>query len=125
MKSFDCVLDAYFQCWNNAFVSKDDEEIRQFMSENFVGYWAHSNLNQPDQYDYTYDINGVLKQYDNVEKSFKPASISVRKEGEEFLVIGTEKALINGITQLAKCMFVWRKENNEWKLLREYIELEK
>ena len=30
----------------------------------------------------------------------------------------------NGEPYSAQCMFVWRKENNEWKLLREYIELE-
>lgn len=125
MDNFDRVLEEYFKCWNTAFVSKNGEEIRHYMSKNFVGYWAHSNLDQPEQYDYSYDINGVLKQYDDAEKSFEPASISSRKEGEEFLVIGTETNLINGIPHLAKCMFVWRKENNDWRLLREYIELEK
>lgn len=119
------VLKDYFKCWNEAFVSKDGEKLKNYMSKNFRGYWAHSNLEQPDQYDYTYDINGVLQQYNHAEKSFKPASISMRKAGEEFVVIGTETALIDGKAYPASCMFVWRKEGDSWKLLREYIELEK
>ncbi|QED46572.1 nuclear transport factor 2 family protein [Cytobacillus dafuensis] len=125
MEHLDKVLDDYFQCWNEAFLSKNGDKLRNYMSKSFVGYWANSNLELPDQYDNTYDIEAVLKQYDNAEKSFEPVSISMRKDGEEFVVIGTETAVIDGKAYPAKCMFVWRREENEWKLLREYIELEK
>ncbi|KIL35038.1 hypothetical protein SD71_15350 [Cohnella kolymensis] len=125
MDNIQEVLEGYFKCWNEAFISKNGDEIRNFMSKNFVGYWAHSNIDKPEQYDYNYDINNVLKQYDDAEKSFEPVSITKRKDGEDFLVVGTETNKINNIPHTAKCMFVWRRESGEWKLLREYIELEK
>lgn len=125
MEHIKGVLKDYFKCWDKAFISKDGEKIKSYMSKDFKGYWAHSGLEEPDQYDYNYDLNGVLQQYDKAEKSFEPASISIRKNGEQFVVIGTETALINGEAFSATCMFVWRKEEDKWKLLREYIELEK
>lgn len=38
------------------------------MSTKFVGYWAHSNLDKPDEYGYNYDIDNALRQYGNAEK---------------------------------------------------------
>jgi hypothetical protein len=119
------ILNSYFRAWNEGFISKNGEGIREYMSEKFVGYWAHSNIDKPDSYFYDYDLNSVLRQMDNAEKSFEAVSITQRKNGEEFLVLGRETNLINGEPYTAQCMFVWRKENNQWKLLREYIELER
>ena len=125
MDSIQEVLNGYFKAWNDAFISKNGDGIRNYMSQHFVGYWAHSNLNKPDHYDFNYDIESALKQYDHAQKSFGPFSITERKDGEEFLVLGTETNVINDVPFPAKCMFVWRKESNGWKLVREYIELEK
>ncbi|NHM32071.1 nuclear transport factor 2 family protein [Neobacillus terrae] len=119
------VLNNYFKAWNDGFVTKNGEGIRNYMSESFVGYWAHSNLDKPDTYHYDYDLNSVLRQMDNAEKSFEGVSITERKNGNEILVLGRETNVINGAPYTAQCMFVWRKEGNEWKLLREYIELER
>lgn len=125
MDNIKKVLDGYFTAWNDCLVSKNGEQIRNYMSNSFVGYWAHSNIDQPDQYYYDYDLNSVLKEMDNANKSFEAVSITERRNGEEYLVLGRETNLINGEPYSAQCMFVWRKENNEWKLLREYIELER
>jgi hypothetical protein len=114
------ILNDYFRAWNDGFNSKKGERIREYMSEKFVGYWAHSNIDKPDPYFYNYDLDSVLRQMDNAEKSFEAVSIIERKNGNEFLVLGRETNLINGEPYTA-----WRKENNRWKLLREYIELER
>ncbi|MGM0844930.1 MAG: DUF4440 domain-containing protein [Bacillota bacterium] len=119
------ILNEYFQAWNKGFTSKNGDEIRNYMSKSFVGYWANSNIEKPDPYYYEYDLNSVLKQMDDAEKSFNDVSIIERKNGDEFLISGRETNLINGEPYTAQCMFVWRKEENEWKLLREYIELER
>ncbi|WP_233711651.1 DUF4440 domain-containing protein [Lederbergia citrisecunda] len=103
------VLDEYFEAWNKGFISKSGDEIRDFMSKQFVGYWAHSGVVQPDPYYYGYDLNGVLKQMDQAEKSFEAVSITERKNGEECLVLGKETNVINGVPYTAQCMFVWRK----------------
>lgn len=119
------VLNAYFKSWNESFISKNGDGIRSFMSKNFVGYWAHSNIDKPDPYYYNYDLNNVLKQMDNAEKSFKIISTTERKKGDEVIVLGREINVIGGEPYAAQCMFIWRKEENQWKLLREYIELER
>ncbi|MCJ8007044.1 nuclear transport factor 2 family protein [Lederbergia wuyishanensis] len=119
------VLVEYFKAWNKGFITKNGYEIRRFMSKQFVGFWAQSNIIQPDPYYHDYDLDGVLKQMDHAEKSFEAVSITERNNGEECLVLGKETNVISGLPYTAQCMFVWRKENNEWKLLREYIELER
>lgn len=119
------VLAAYFNAWNVGFASKNEDEIRSFMSEKFMGYWSHANLDEPMQYDYHYDLNSVLEQYVDAEKSFESISIQERNNGEEIVVFGRETNKINGQSHHAQCMLVWRKEEGRWKLLREYIELEK
>ena len=111
--------------WNEGFKSKNGDNIRNFMSESFVGYWAHSNIKQPDPYFYSYDLNTTLEQMNNAEKSFEIYSITERKNGNELIVFGRETNMISGEAFAAQCMFIWRKEDNQWKLLREYIELER
>ncbi|ANC77495.1 DUF4440 domain-containing protein [Fictibacillus phosphorivorans] len=125
MKAIQKVLTNYFQAWNKGFISKDGDHIKTFMSERFVGYWAHSEVTQPDPYFYDYDLNSVLKQMDHAEKTFEVRSLTERDEGREVIVVGKETNTINGKPFTAQCMFVWRKEKDEWKLLREYIELER
>ncbi|MFD1020879.1 nuclear transport factor 2 family protein [Thalassobacillus hwangdonensis] len=125
MLTIDNVLEEYFHAWNEGFTTKNGDGIRAHMSKEFVGYWAHSGIKEPDPYFYDYDLNSVLKQMDDAEKSFETASVSERKEGEEVLVLGKETNVIGGIPFTAQCMFVWRNEENGWKLIREYIELEK
>ncbi|WP_028784396.1 nuclear transport factor 2 family protein [Thalassobacillus devorans] len=125
MKKIEAVLKEYFQAWNDGFFSKNGEEIRTFMAKNFIGYWSHSGLDKPDQYSYDYDLDAVLQQYGDAQKSFESGSITARNNGKEYLVLGREINLINGDPYPAQCMFVWRKEGEEWKLVREYIELER
>lgn len=125
MNPFNSVLEQYFNAWNKAFKSREVNIIRSFMSKDFKGYWAHSGMIDPEQYSYDYDLQGVINQYEtDTTKSFETLSISERKDGEQVLVLGTEKSIINGRIHQAKCMFIWRLESNEWKLLKEYIELE-
>ncbi|WP_099353713.1 nuclear transport factor 2 family protein [Fredinandcohnia onubensis] len=119
------ILHSYFKAWNEGFISKNGDQIREYMSKSFVGYWAHSNIDQPDPYYYDYDLERSLRQMDHAEKNFNVFSITPRKNGNEYLVSGRETNVINGEPYTAQCMFVWRKEGNEWKLLREYIELER
>jgi len=119
------VIARYFKAWNQGFISKNGGGIREHMSKQFVGYWAHSSIDQPDPYYYDYDLDNVLTQMDHAEKSFEALSITERSKGNECLVIGKETNVISGVPYSAQCMFVWRKEDNEWKLLREYIELER
>jgi hypothetical protein len=119
------VLNGYFNAWNNGFISKNGDEIRSYMSKKFVGYWAHSNIDEPEPYYYEYDLTSVLRQMDNAKKSFDATSFTERKNGGEYLVLGRETNVINGVPYYAQCMFVWRKEDNQWKIGREYIELER
>jgi Domain of unknown function (DUF4440) len=119
------IMSEYFKAWNEGFKSKNGDKIRNFMSKNFVGYWAHSNIDQPEPYFYNYDLNSVLKQMNDAEKSFEPYSITERKIGSEKIILGRETNVISGKPFNAQCMFIWRKEENQWKLLREYIELER
>ncbi|WP_026691071.1 nuclear transport factor 2 family protein [Alteribacter aurantiacus] len=125
MENIQHAIDGYFTAWNEAFKSKDADLIRNYMSKEFIGYWAHSGLKEPDSYGYEYDLEAVLKQMGDAEKSFEPQSTTKRKNGQEYLVLGRETSLINGEEYSAQCMFVWRKENGDWRLIREYIELER
>ncbi|MGM0835382.1 MAG: DUF4440 domain-containing protein [Bacillota bacterium] len=125
MMSIEEVVDNYFRAWDKAFITKDSSEIKSFMSEKFVGYWAHSGLDKPEQYDYHFDLVSLLNQYKDATKNFVIGSISSRKKGQEYIVMGSEAAVISGAEYPAKCMFIWREENDEWKLIREYIELER
>ena len=76
METIQSVLDNYFASWNEGFISKNGDTIKQFMSSKFNGYWAHSNIDNPEVYGYDYDINSVLKQTDNAIKSFEIVSSS-------------------------------------------------
>ncbi|RXJ04526.1 nuclear transport factor 2 family protein [Anaerobacillus alkaliphilus] len=125
MEQIKQVLKEYFEAWNKGFISKDGEGIRAFMSESLVGHWAHSNLEKPDNYYYDYDLHSVLVQMDDAEKSFETLSITERKNGYEYVILGRETNVIKGEPFRAQCMFVWRKEDAGWKLVREYIELER
>ncbi len=125
LENIQDVLNRYFKAWNDGLISKNGNQIREFMSEKFVGYWSHSNLDKPDEYDYSYDLETVLRQYEKAEKNFEPFSITERNNGTEFVVLGRETNTINGEPYPAQCMFIWRKEQSDWKLLREYIELER
>ena len=125
MKNINVVLEDYFAAWNEGFSTKDGECIRHFMSKNFVGYWAHSGISEPTPYYFDYDLESVLKQMDNAHKSFELLTCQFRNNDNEIIVLGKETSVINGIHHAAQCMFIWRLEDSEWKLLREYIELEK
>ncbi len=125
MKTVEEVINKYFQAWNEGFISKNGDGIRSFMSQNFVGYWAHSEITQPEPYFYSYDLNSVLSQIDDAEKTFEIYSVVERNNGSQKVVMGRETNVIGGRPFTAQCMFIWRLEGSEWKLLREYIELEK
>jgi len=125
MDNIQEVLKKYFMSWNEGFRTKDEAGIKSYMSKDFVGYWSHSGIQEPDPYYYDYDLNSVLKQMDNAEKSFDVATISKRNNGKEALVLGRETNVINRKAYTAQSMLVWRNEEGGWKLLREYIELEK
>ena len=119
------VLEDYFHSWNEGFIHKNGEGIRWFMSKEFTGYWGHSGLEKPQEYGYDYDLDAVLMNEGNAHKSFSILSVTERRNGEELIVLGRETNTINGQAFPAQCLFIWRKEETGWKLLREYIELEK
>ncbi|MDP5274257.1 nuclear transport factor 2 family protein [Chengkuizengella axinellae] len=125
MEEIKEIIDDYFRTWNDAFVSQSEEGIRAYMSKSFIGHWAHSDLDIPMQYRYDYNIQNVLEQYGNAKKSFEPSAITERKDGKQLIVVGRETNMINEKPYRAQCMLIWQKEDNEWKLLREYIELER
>ncbi|MCA0983238.1 nuclear transport factor 2 family protein [Halobacillus yeomjeoni] len=125
MNAIKQVLNNYFSTWNEGFETKSGDKIREYMSEDFVGYWSHSGIQEPEPYYYDYDLDTVLKQMDNAEKTFEPVSVNERKDGDEYVILGKETNTINGKPFTAQCMFVWRNEVGGWKLLKEYIELEK
>ena len=125
MNNFEIVLTDYYNAWNEGFRTKDATRIREFMSKSFTGYWAFSGIATPEVYDYHYDIVSVLNQYDeSTYKEFDVISTTRRKNGENYLVFGTETSMISGNPHHAKCMYVWGMENGDWKLIREYIEME-
>ncbi|GIO26600.1 DUF4440 domain-containing protein [Ornithinibacillus bavariensis] len=125
MKDFESTLQNYYSSWNEGFKTKDDTHIRNFMSERFVGYWAFSGIEKPEEYFFDYDIVSVLNQYkEDTKKEFNVITKTERKNGENCLVFGTETSLIEGKPHQAKVMYVWGLENEEWKLQREYIEME-
>ena len=119
------ILDTYFKSWNEGFISKNGGAIRQHMSEQFIGYWAHSNLEIPEVYHYDYDLDSVLASEEGAQKNFTATAVAERKDGSELIITGREQNIIKGQFFYAQCMFIWRKEDSRWKLLREYIELER
>ncbi|WP_245604685.1 DUF4440 domain-containing protein [Paucisalibacillus globulus] len=124
MNNFETVLTNYYQAWNEGFQTKDATRFREFMSKSFTGYWAFSGIEKPEVYDYHYDIVSVLNQYDeSTYKEFDVVSSTERKNGENYLVFGTETSMISGQSHQAKCMYVWGMENGDWKLIREYTEM--
>lgn len=125
MKDFEAVLSDYYSAWNEGFKSKDSNRIKEFMSKDFTGYWAFSGITKPEVYDYHYDISSVLDQYDeNTYKEYEILSITKRNNEENYLIFGTETSTISGQPHHAKCMYVCAIENGDWKLIREYIEME-
>lgn len=119
------VIIDYFEAWTEASKRKDATKIRELMSRDFQGYWSHAGLTKPDNYGYNYDIEGVLVHEGPFEKKFEVQSLVERHQGNQYIAMGRETNIINGQAHYAQCMFIWRKEQGEWKLLREYIELEK
>ncbi|MFC4408896.1 hypothetical protein ACFOZY_00460 [Chungangia koreensis] len=124
MSEIEEVLDAYFRAWNIGFDTKDPVELQGFMSKDFTGYWAHAGMTKTYDYDFNYDLAGVLGQYEQAEKNFEILSM-VERNDDNYLVMGREQNIVNGSPATAMCMFVWRREDGELKLLREYIELER
>ncbi|WP_042143369.1 hypothetical protein [Paucisalibacillus sp. EB02] len=125
MRSLEEVIGEYYNSWNNGFRLKQDDGVRSFMSRSFTGYWAFSGIEKPEEYDYNYDIISVLEQYDeSTHKEFEIISTTTRKGGKNYLIFGTETSTIQGQLHRAKCMYIWEIENGEWKLVREYIEME-
>jgi len=119
------VLDAYFQAWNRGFQTKDPVELQGYMSKAFTGYWAHAGMEKTYEYGFDYDLAGVLGQYGQAEKNFETLSITERNHGDNYLVVGRERNVVDGSPATAMCMFVWRREDGQLKLLKEYIELER
>ena len=124
-KTIERVLDDYFSSWNEGFISKSGDGIRRFMSKDFTGYWGHSKLEKPMEYYYDYNLEEVLVNEGNASKSFEILSVKERGFGHEMVIFGREVNTISGESFPAQCMFIWRKEQGDWKLLREYIELER
>lgn len=119
------LLEDYFNSWNEGFISKNGDGIRCFMSKDFIGYWGHSGLEKPQEYGYDYELDSVLVNEGNAHKSFELLSVTERRNKTEIIVFGREINTVNGQVFPAQCLFIWRKEETGWKLLREYIELER
>ncbi|MFS0673433.1 DUF4440 domain-containing protein [Ornithinibacillus sp. 179-J 7C1 HS] len=125
MRTFEHTLSNYYDSWNEGFVTKDASKIRSYMSEKFVGIFGYSSIEVPEEYHYNYDIKSILKQYnEKTRKEFEIITSMERKNGENYVVLGLETSFIDGNPHRAQCMYVWGLEEGEWKLLREFIEIE-
>lgn len=124
MHAIESTIKSYYYSWNLGFKTKDDSEIRSYLSSDFVGYWSQSGMSEPFSYDNKLDLASSLKEMGNGKKSYKHFYISERNNGKEVITIGIESNIIDNKEHKAQSMLVWRKESGEWKLLREYIELE-
>lgn len=125
MMSLENTITNYYNSWNEGFSSKDDAKIRSYMSERFVGIFGYSSIEKPEEYHYSYDIKAVLNQYnDQTRKEFEIISTMERRNGENYVIVGLETSYIDGTPHRAQCMYIWERENKEWKLLREFIEIE-
>ncbi|WP_404451816.1 nuclear transport factor 2 family protein [Virgibacillus necropolis] len=124
MHEIENVIESYFESWNQGFKTKDDSEIRSYLSSDFMGYWSQAGMREPYSYGREIDLAASLKEMGNGIKEYQHFHLSERDGGNEVVTIGIETNIINNETHKAQSMFVWRKESNQWKLLREYIEIE-
>lgn len=117
-------LDMYFSKWNEGFQTFDAAPIKAFYHDDFVGFWGHSQLLVPDQYGREYDVEEVLRGMPGAIKTFTPLHHSPRAENE-IAVIGVLSAAFEGKEYPSQCIYILRNTNKGWKILREYIELER
>lgn len=117
-------LDMYFSRWNEGFQTFDVAPIKAFYHEDFNGFWGNSQLLIPDQYGKDYDVEEVLRGMPGAVKMFTPLHFSNRAENE-VAVIGVLTATFEGKKYPSQCLYILRHTAGGWKILREYIELER
>ena len=117
-------MDTYFGKWNEGFQTFDATPIKAFYHEDFIGFWGNSQLNVPDQYGRDYDVEAVLRDMPGAVKTFTPLHFSRRTENE-VAVIGILSASFKGKEYPSQCLYILRHTEDGWKILREYIELER
>ena len=117
-------LDLYFSKWNEGFLTFDASPIKDFYHKDFIGFWGHSKLLVPDQYNKEYDVEEVLRGMPGAVKTFTPLHYSQRADNE-VSVIGVLSATFEGKDYPSQCLYILRNTNDGWKILREYIELER
>lgn len=117
-------FNLYFSKWNEGFKTFDAAPIKMFYHEDFVGYWGNSKLTIPDQYDRNYNVEEVLQGMPGAIKTFTTLHSSHRAE-DEVSVLGILTASYEGQEYPSHCLYILRKTNNHWKILREYIEIDR
>lgn len=110
--------------WNEGFQTLDASPIKSFYHDDFIGFWGNSQLTVPDQYRKDYDVEEVLLSMPGAIKTFTALHFSNRSENE-VAVIGVLSAEYKGNHYPSQCLYILRKMNDGWKILREYIELER
>ena len=122
--SWEQALNEYFAKWNEGFITFDPVPIKDFYHEEFLGFWGNSQLTVPEQYGKDYDLEVILRDMQGAVKTFKTLHYSERGKNE-IAVIGIEVALFEGNQYPAQTMYIWRNTETGWKIMREYIELER
>ena len=117
-------LDLYFSKWNEGFKTFDAAPIKTFYHDDFIGFWGNSQLTVPDQYGRDYDVEQVLRGMPGAVKTFTPLHSS-RRSDNEVAVIGVLSAAYEGNHYPSQCLYILRNTDDGWKILREYIELER
>jgi len=117
-------LTQYFSEWNKGFQTFNATAIKRFYHNDFIGFWGNSKLNIPDQYGKDYDIEEVLRDMPGAIKTFAPLHYSHRSDNE-VAVIGVLSAEYEGNHYPSQCLYILRNTDDGWKILREYIELER
>ena len=122
--SWEQALNEYFAKWNEGFINFEPAPIKDFYHDEFIGFWGNSQLTVPEQYSKDYDLEVVLRSMPGAVKKFNTLHYSERGENE-IAIIGIEIALFEGNHYPAQTMYIWRNTENGWKIMREYIELER
>ena len=124
VQTWETDLHQYVEKWNEGFQTFDAAPIKAFYHDEFVGYWGNSKLVVPDQYDKHYDLEQTLRGMPGAVKEFNILH-SAKRADNEVAVIGTWTAHFDGQNYPSQCIYIWRHTESGWKLLREYIELER
>ncbi len=117
-------FNLYFSKWNEGFITFNAAPIRTFYHDEFVGFWGNSQLTIPDHYDRYYNVEDVLRGMPGAVKTFSTLHFTNRSENE-VSILGILTATYEGQDYPSNCLYILRNTDNGWKILREYIEIDR